>query len=106
MQAKRTVWTLYAWTFSPCPRKVPGVPQVVRREPVQGGGEATALPHDGQDRPPELLDDAADRRAAFAGAERGPVVYTHDIFVLYYYIPGSFFDLFTLKNIWTPTEIH
>lgn len=53
------------------PRKVQRVSQAVWGETLQGGSKAAPLPHDCQDRPPELLDDAADRRPAAAGAERG-----------------------------------
>lgn len=52
-------------------RKVPRVPQAVRREAFQGGGEAAPLSDDCKDCSTKLLDDSADRCSATAGAERG-----------------------------------
>lgn len=75
-QSVNTVWPhVSVLTYGPCCslnlRKVPGVPQTVRREALHRSGKTAPLAHDGQDRPPQLLDDTADRCPAAAGAERG-----------------------------------
>lgn len=101
-QKMKTWWQFWKCCSLFICREVSWVPQAVRREAQWRSSKAAPLPHDGQDRPPELLDDSADRRPAAAGAERGrsphSFYYSVDLYKMYFERPLLYFRWF--HNLW------